>query len=71
MLGRLDATNVLDAAIAVVTNVERDHCVEAVVGRAVIAAEKAQIVRPGSTLVLGETMARSSGSSPGEHRLAC
>jgi dihydrofolate synthase/folylpolyglutamate synthase len=46
---------VLNAAIAVVTNVERDHCVEAGGGRAVIAAEKAQIVRPGGTLILGET----------------
>ena len=55
MLGRFDATNVLDAGVVVVTNVERDHDAEAGGGRAVIATEKAQIIRPGSTLVLGET----------------
>ena len=54
MLGRFDATNVLDAKVAVVTNVERDHDDAAGGGRAVIAEEKAQIITPGSTLVLGE-----------------
>lgn len=53
--GRYDATNVADAAVAVVTNVELDHT--AVIGptRGDIAAEKAGIVKPGSRLVLGET----------------
>ena len=55
MLGRFDPTNVLDAGTVVITNVELDHDAEAGGGRAVIAAEKAQIVRPGSTLILGET----------------
>jgi dihydrofolate synthase/folylpolyglutamate synthase len=54
MLGRFDATNVLSAPVAVVTNVARDHDAEAGGGRHAIAAEKAQIVHPGSTLVLGE-----------------
>ncbi|HEX2040934.1 MAG TPA: cyanophycin synthetase, partial [Acidimicrobiales bacterium] len=53
--GRYDATNVADAAVAVVTNVELDHT--AVIGptRRDIAVEKAGIVKPGSRLVLGET----------------
>ncbi|HEX2038117.1 MAG TPA: Mur ligase family protein, partial [Acidimicrobiales bacterium] len=46
--GRYDATNVADAAVAVVTNVELDHT--AVIGptRRDIAVEKAGIVKPGS-----------------------
>lgn len=55
MAGRRDATNVADGMVAVVTNVGLDHT--AVLGptRRHIAAEKAGIVKPGSTLVLGET----------------
>jgi len=55
MAGRLDATNVADGVVAVVTNVGLDHT--AVLGptRRHIAAEKAGIVKPVSTLVLGET----------------
>src|SRR6266480_5861930 len=53
--GRWDATNVADGQVAVVTNVSLDH--QEVLGptRADIAQEKAGIVKPGSTLVLGET----------------
>src|SRR5829696_381924 len=55
MAGRHDATNVADGLVAVVTNVALDHT--AVLGptRRHIAAEKAGIVKPVSTLVLGET----------------
>lgn len=53
-LGRFDATNVLDAGIAVVTNIDIDHADRAGPTRAHIAAEKSGIVRPGATLVLGE-----------------
>ncbi|HZU73676.1 MAG TPA: Mur ligase family protein [Acidimicrobiales bacterium] len=53
--GKWDATNVADAAVAVVTNVELDHTELLGPERADIAAEKAGIVKPGSTLVLGET----------------
>ena len=55
MAGRHDATNVADGVVAVVTNVGLDHT--AVLGptRRHIAAEKAGIVKPISTLVLGET----------------
>lgn len=55
MLGRWDATNVIDAEIAVVTNVALDHTELAGPSRADIAREKAGIVQPGSTLVLGES----------------
>jgi dihydrofolate synthase/folylpolyglutamate synthase len=53
--GRWDATNVASGVVAVVTNIELDH--QEILGpsRADIAAEKAGIVKPGSTLILGET----------------
>ena len=55
MLGRWDATNILDSTVAVVTNVDLDHTDFAGPSRMHIAMEKAGIVRPGTTLVLGET----------------
>ena len=55
LLGRYDATNVADGTVAVVTNVDRDHTDGVGEWRRAIAAEKAGIVKPGSTLVLGET----------------
>jgi dihydrofolate synthase / folylpolyglutamate synthase len=54
MGGRWDATNVADGSVAVVTNVGLDHVEFLGPTRADIAAEKAGIVKPGSTLVLGE-----------------
>lgn len=54
LLGRFDATNVADGAVAVVTNVGRDHTDRRPGWREAIAGEKAGIVRPGATLVLGE-----------------
>ena len=53
--GRWDATNVADGDVAVATNVSLDHVEylgDSLVG---IASEKAGIVKPSSTLVLGET----------------
>ena len=55
LLGRWDATNVVDAAVAVVTNVGYDHLEYAGPTLADVATEKAGIVKPGSTLILGET----------------
>jgi dihydrofolate synthase/folylpolyglutamate synthase len=55
LLGRWDATNVADAAVAVVTNVGLDHTEYAGPTKEAIAREKAGIVKPGSWLVLGET----------------
>jgi dihydrofolate synthase/folylpolyglutamate synthase len=51
--GRLDATNVLDPGVAVVTNVQHDH--EKLLGStlAAIGAEKAAIIKPGDLAVTG------------------
>lgn len=54
LLGRWDATNVVDAAVAVITNVGKDHTDGAEGWRAKVAAEKAGIIKPGSDVVLGE-----------------
>ncbi len=55
LLGRFDATNVADATVAVVTNVGKDHTDGEGDWRRRIAEEKVGIVKPGATLVLGET----------------
>jgi dihydrofolate synthase / folylpolyglutamate synthase len=55
MGGRWDATNVVDGRVAVVTNVSVDHVDYLGPTREQIAQEKAGIVKPGATLVLGET----------------
>ena len=54
MLGRYDATNVVHAQIACVTNVGLDHSSGEGDWRSTIASEKAGIIEPDSTLVLGE-----------------
>jgi dihydrofolate synthase / folylpolyglutamate synthase len=53
--GTWDATNVVDADIAVITNVSIDHVQYLGDTAEKIATEKAGIVKAGSTLVLGET----------------
>ena len=53
--GRWDSTNVVEAGVAVVTNVGTDHAEIIGPTRTDIATEKAGIVEVGSTLVLGET----------------
>lgn len=53
--GRWDATNVVHGDVAVVTNVSIDHVEYLGSSPEGIAAEKAGIVEPGATLVLGET----------------
>jgi len=55
MGGTWDATNVVDGRVAVVTNVSVDHVEYLGPTREQIAQEKAGIVKPGATLVLGET----------------
>ena len=57
LLGRWDATNVIDAQVAVLTNVGADH-LEYAGSIENIAAEKVGIVKPGSIFVLGETSDR-------------
>jgi dihydrofolate synthase/folylpolyglutamate synthase len=53
--GRWDATNVADGAVVVVTNVGLDHLEFLGPTLADVAAEKAGIIKPDSTLVLSET----------------
>jgi dihydrofolate synthase/folylpolyglutamate synthase len=52
--GRWDATNVVDAGVAVVTNIGLDHVEFLGPTRSDVAGEKAGIIKPGATLVLGE-----------------
>lgn len=54
LLGRYDATNVADGAVAVLTNVDGDHTDFRPGWREAVAAEKVGIVKPGATFVLGE-----------------
>lgn len=51
--GRLDATNVLDLGVAVITNVDLDH--QKYLGNTIgeIAREKAAIIKPGNSVVTG------------------
>ena len=53
--GRWDSTNIVDATVAVVTNIGLDHVDIIGPTRADIAGEKSGIVKKGATLVLGET----------------
>jgi dihydrofolate synthase/folylpolyglutamate synthase len=54
LLGRWDATNVVDGVVAVLTNVGQDHTDGVGDWRRRVAEEKAGIVKEGSTFVLGE-----------------
>lgn len=54
MGGTWDATNIADGVVAVVTNVSIDHTEYLGGTRESIALEKAGIIKPGATLVLGE-----------------
>jgi dihydrofolate synthase/folylpolyglutamate synthase len=54
MLGRWDATNVADGAVAVLTNIGHDHTDGRGDWRRAIAEEKVGIVKPGATFVCGE-----------------
>lgn len=55
MLGRWDATNIVDAQVAVVTNIALDHTEFAGPELVDIAREKAGIIKSGSAAVIGET----------------
>src|SRR5581483_7097200 len=52
--GRLDATNVLDAGVVVLTNVALEHTEVLGTTREAIAAEKLAVAVPGAIVVLGE-----------------
>ncbi|MEO7397344.1 MAG: folylpolyglutamate synthase/dihydrofolate synthase family protein [Ilumatobacteraceae bacterium] len=55
LLGRWDATNTVEAQVAVITNVALDHTEFAGPSTTDIAREKAGIIKPVSAVVLGET----------------
>jgi len=55
LLGRWDATNVVNSAVAVITNIGLDHTEFAGPTKQHIAREKAGIIKPGSLVVTGET----------------
>ncbi|MET0938548.1 MAG: Mur ligase family protein [Gaiellaceae bacterium] len=52
--GRLDATNVIDASVVLLTNVGLEHTDVLGETREAIAREKLAVARPGATVVLGE-----------------
>lgn len=54
LLGRFDATNVLDAEVVVVTNIGKDHTDGASGWQEEVAYEKAGIITPGAHVILGE-----------------
>ncbi len=53
MGGRLDATNVVEPDVTVITSIGLDHCVELGGTFAQIAREKAGIIKPGRPVVMG------------------
>ncbi len=55
VLGRFDATNVIEADVAVVTNIGQDHTDGEGDWRRNIAGEKVGIAKASSTLIVGET----------------
>lgn len=52
--GRLDAINIIDADVAVVTSIALDHCDWLGDTRTAIAGQKLGIARPGRPLIIGE-----------------
>ena len=54
MGGRLDATNILEPVLSVITNVSLDHTQYLGADRASIAGEKAGIIKPNIPVIIGE-----------------
>lgn len=52
--GRFDATNILSPALSLITNVDYDHSEHLGASLSAIAAEKAEIVKPGGILITAE-----------------
>jgi dihydrofolate synthase/folylpolyglutamate synthase len=63
--GRLDATNVIDASVVLLTNVALEHTDVLGDTRDAIAREKLAVVKPDATLVVGEPEWTRPGSDPG------
>ena len=57
--GRLDATNVVDPEVAVITSIGLDHCEMLGDTLGKIAAEKAGIIKPGKPVVMGRLPAEA------------
>ncbi|NKB39670.1 MAG: bifunctional folylpolyglutamate synthase/dihydrofolate synthase [Ilumatobacter sp.] len=55
LLGRWDATNIVDSQVAVITNIGMDHNEFAGPSIRDVAVEKSGIVKPGSAVIVGET----------------
>ena len=51
--GRLDATNVVDAPVCVITQIDFDHMKQLGSTIAEIASEKSKIIKPGATVITG------------------
>lgn len=56
LLGRFDATNVVDSDVAVITNIGKDHTTGGPGWQEAVAKEKAGIIKPDSHVILGSTM---------------
>ncbi len=56
LLGRFDATNVIESDVAVFTNIGKDHTTGGADWQHEVAAEKAGIIKPESRVVLGSPM---------------
>jgi dihydrofolate synthase/folylpolyglutamate synthase len=67
--GRLDATNVIDASVVLLTNVALEHTDVLGNTRDAIAREKLAVARPHATLVVGEPEWARLGSDPGRVRI--
>src|SRR3954469_9619215 len=67
--GRLDAPNVLDARVVVLTNVSLDHTDVLGDTREGIAAEKLAVITPGAVVVLGEPEWEAAARTLGPERV--
>jgi dihydrofolate synthase / folylpolyglutamate synthase len=66
LLGRYDATNVVDGQVAVLTNIGKDHTDGAVGWERAVTWEKAGIVKPGAHVVLGSPLGDLRAEVEGE-----
>ena len=57
--GRLDATNIVDPEVSVITSIGLDHCEYLGDGLPAIAREKAGIIKPGRPVVIGRMPAEA------------
>ena len=71
VLGRFDATNVADGAVAVITNIGFDHTDGEGDWQWRIAEEKAGIVKPGAHVILGDVDERLLARSASRSRASC